>query len=204
MTTGNDTFKSALSVQVSAALVTFLVAVITVPTDWVVGRFKFAINRADERQATYTALAKEVSTYVFEAHIFQEFFEQNITNRTTVGSSVESYNAAITALRSDQYATRAALGRYWSSADALSFDDFMQTAGEVDRAAHALNPALNAYLADENAALNNAETSKAAIAMKPSVEKLCTAADALLLRLAGVKELPPKRGCPWLAEAPGR
>src|SRR5215208_3187419 len=103
--------------SLGTAIVAFLIAIVTVPTDFVVGRLKFALNRAEQRDERSARLSEEVSTYIFTAQIFREFFARDL-DQETVKFTIKEYNDAITNLRAHEYVNRATIHRYWSEATA--------------------------------------------------------------------------------------
>ena len=178
----------------STAIVTFLVAIITVPTDFVVGRLKFAMNRADQRDERYKVVSDEVSRYVFASQIFGEFFARDL-DRGTAEATIKEYNDAIVALRTHEYAHRATIRKYWSDATANDFDALMNDVRSVDSIAHQVNDPLIAYLsntATPTPLLRDARVKSVAARLTPEVAKLCASAEALLFSLAQV-EAPAKR-----------
>jgi hypothetical protein len=181
----------------TTAIVAFVVAIITIPTDFVVGRLKFAMNRADQRESRYKTVSDEVSRYVFAAQIFSEFFARDL-DHTTVENTVKEYNDAVVELRTHEYAHRATIRKYWPDETVDKFDAFMQRVRAVDTLAHQVNPPLILYLHDASKPaplLRDATIKSTAVALKPQVGTLCAAAEAFLFSLADVKTPAKRQSC---------
>ena len=189
---------------IATALVTFIVAVVTVPTEYIVGRLRFYVNRADLREDRYPKVATELSTYVFEAQNFQEYFRDNITNQETLKSEIGDYNRAISLVRADQYANRAMLLRYWGNSAARKYDNVMARVYAVDAIAHKASRPVNDYLKKRQTPttappssdrkpvakapatppeLDSGATTVVAAEMAAPLDELCSATESFLLEL---------------------
>jgi hypothetical protein len=181
----------------STAIVTFLVAIISIPTDFVVGRLKFAMNRADQRDERYKTVSDEVSRYVFAAQTFNEFFARDL-DRATVEATIKEYNEAIVDLRTHEYAHRATISKYWPEATAKSFDALMHDIRVADAIAHEVNDPLIIYLNDPTKPaplLRDAAVKSVAARLNPEVARLCGSAETFLFSLAGVPRPPERKSC---------
>jgi hypothetical protein len=180
----------------STALVTFLVAIVTIPTDYVAGRLKFAINRADQREDRYSKLSEEASRFIFAAQIFREFLARDL-DRETVTSTISEYNTAIVNLRAHEYANRAMIRKYWSEETARGFDAFMKDARSVDAIAHRVNDPMIAYIADpaKPPVLRDPRVKAIAGQLSPAVTELCKSGENFLFALSGVTAHSDRKSC---------
>lgn len=180
----------------SAALVSFLIAVLAIPTDHVVGRLKFAINRADQRDDRSERLSEEVSRYVFAAQIMREFFARNL-DAATVHSTIAAYNEAVVNLRAHEYANRAMIRKYWSDDTARQFDAFMSEVRSVDAVAHRMNDPLVAFIGHPSkpTVLTDSAVKAVSAQMTAPLSHLCRSGEALLFSLSGVTAPSVRNKC---------
>jgi hypothetical protein len=214
--------KTQIITGVATALVTFVVAVVTVPTDYIVGKLRFYANQGDLREVRYPKIATELSAYVFEAENFQEYFGDDITNPETLRTEIADYNRAISLVRADQYANRAIVLRYWGTDVARRYDDVMAHVYAVDNIAHKANRPVNDYLKKIQSSgsaplkkpvaakgtvaaspdvtppppqLSSAETQAVAKEMATPLDELCSATESFLLGLVDRKVEGVEKHC---------
>ena len=110
-----------------------LVAVFFTP---LVDILKLRLNRAELRVKQYEEYAKDLSAFVFEAEIQHEF---RAANYADLDSVVESYNIAITTLRSKELVYLSWAEKYWSASELPAFQQVAKMVRDVDAAVHAFN-----------------------------------------------------------------
>ena len=93
----------------------FLVAILTVFSDKIVGRIRFALNRADLRSKYYEQLALGLSTFVFYSDLFylrQVRLESHFEDLDAIRGQV---NESFVTLKTNEYIYRSWVRRYWSN-----------------------------------------------------------------------------------------
>jgi hypothetical protein len=78
-------------------------ALFAIFSDKLVERAKFAVNRADMREAKYATFASELSVYIFDCELLQEALEHGWTTAANLTPLITEYNASITELRKNQF-----------------------------------------------------------------------------------------------------
>jgi len=174
------------------------------------------------REVRYPKIATELSSYVFEAENFQEYFRDDITNTETLRSEIADYNRAISLVRADQYANRAIVLRYWGKDVARRYDDVMAHVYTVDTIAHKASRPINDYLKKVQSSgsaspkkpaaatgavdsspdatppppqLSSAETQAVAKEMATPLDELCSATESFLLGLVDRKVEEVEKQC---------
>jgi hypothetical protein len=117
-----------------------IVALLTVFSDKIIGRIRFALNRADLRAKYFEELAIDLSTYLFFASLFHERYARGWTDDpddlSAIGSEI---NGAVTTLRKKEYVYRSWVRKYWKSGGLNDFEEIMKAVGLVEDAIHAFN-----------------------------------------------------------------
>ena len=130
-----SSFKERTGTYVVATVFTIL----TVFSDDLAGRIKSALNRADAREEKYAALSRELSGYVFDCKLIEEYLANGWTAKDAFAPIIIDYNNDITALQRNEYANRAILGRYWNKDRRNDFVEIMKEVQTLDSTVHSLN-----------------------------------------------------------------
>jgi hypothetical protein len=112
-------------------LVLFLVGILTVFSDKIVGRVRFALNRADLRSNYYEQLALGLSTFVFYSDLFYVRHVRHESHFADVGAIVGDVNESFVTLKTKEYVYRSWVRRYWSDDGVKRFESVMLSATNV-------------------------------------------------------------------------
>jgi hypothetical protein len=132
-------FLDDLRSRAATYVITLLFALLAIFSDKLVERVKFALNRADMREAKYATFASELSVYIFDCELLEEDLEHGWTTAANLTPLITEYNGSITELRKNQFSDRAMLIKYWDKKRSQQFDEIMQSILQLDAAVHNLN-----------------------------------------------------------------
>jgi len=128
--------------NVGAWLAATVVGLLTIFSDKILGRIRFALNRADLRVKYFEELAVDLSTYMFFAELFHERYVRGWTDDPDdLGAVGGEVNEAVTTLRKKEYVYRSWVRRYWKADGLVRFEEVMKAIGLVETAIHAFNDA---------------------------------------------------------------
>jgi hypothetical protein len=137
--------------------VVFLIGLLTVFSDKLIGRIRFALNRADLRSKYYEELALNLSTFVFYADLYHVRLTRGESHFDDVPAIGGEVNESYVTLKTKEYVYRSWVRRYWSQAGLKRFESVMRAAEDVYAAIIAFNEqgeeqrkteALGKYLAE--------------------------------------------------------
>jgi hypothetical protein len=121
-------------------LATTVVALLTVFSDRIIGRVRFALNRADLRTKYFEELAIDLSSYVFFASLFHERYARGwADDPEDIAGIGGEINGAVTTLRKKEYVYRSWVRRYWKSRGLADFEELLHALDLVEDAIHAFN-----------------------------------------------------------------
>ena len=103
----------------------FLVAILTVFSDKIVGRVRFALNRADLRSKYYEQLALDLSTFVFYSDLFHVRRVRGESHFGDLGAIGGQVNESFVTLKTNEYVYRSWVRRYWSDKGVKRFESVM-------------------------------------------------------------------------------
>ncbi len=109
-------------------LILLVVSLLTVFSDKLLGRIRFALNRADLRSKYYEELALDLCTFVFFADLFHVRYlrgEQDGGDMEAVRGEV---NSAYVNLKTKEFVYRSWVRRYWNDAGVARFETVMRAA----------------------------------------------------------------------------
>ena len=129
-----------IKTNVATTIATLFLSIITIFSNTLTERIKFALNRADLRTTSYEKITHDVSGFVFFDENATESLKQGLTDKNALTNVITPYNDAITELRSQEYVIRSWLNRYWQKEDMDRFEELMQTVKDIDQQFHRLNP----------------------------------------------------------------
>jgi hypothetical protein len=109
----------------------FLVAILTVFSDKIVGRIRFALNRADLRSKYYEQLALDLSTFVFYSDLFHVRRVRGESHFGDLGAIGGQVNESFVTLKTNEYVYRSWVRRYWSDKGVKRFESVMLCATNV-------------------------------------------------------------------------
>lgn len=121
-------------------LAAMFVGLLTVFSDRIIGRVRFALNRADLRTKYFEEVAIDLSTYLFYATLFHERYVRGwADDPEDLARIADEINGAVTTLRKKEYVYRSWVKRYWKSRGLIEFQELMQALGLVEDAIHEFN-----------------------------------------------------------------
>ena len=130
---------SSLKQRTGTWIVATVLTILTVFSDNLAGRIKSALNRADAREEKYAALSRQLSGYIFDCELIDEYLANGWTTRDAFVPIILDYNKDITDLRRNEYADRAILAKYWNKDRRKDFIAIMDEAQAIDSDIHKLN-----------------------------------------------------------------
>jgi len=133
-------FLTQIKSNLVTAIITTLVAIVTLFSDKIVGDIKFELNKADLRVSSYEKFTASISTFVFNAENVAGFYQNGTTTKTSLHLVVDPYNTSIDDIRKQEYITYGILTRFWTKDDIGRFEKMMETVKRIDLQIHALNP----------------------------------------------------------------
>jgi hypothetical protein len=117
--------------HLEAWLILSLVGLLTVFSDKIVGRVRFALNRADLRSKYYEALALDLSTFVFYSDLFHVRYIRGESHFKDVDAIRGEVNGSFVTLKTKEYVYRSWVRRYWSDNRVKRFESVMLSATNV-------------------------------------------------------------------------
>lgn len=165
-------------------LVTAVVSIATIYSDKITGAIKTEVNKADQRPAQQEKIAKDLSAYIFAAENYISYAANNLTTKEAITPIAASYNAAIDALRNNEYVYLAAVYRYWGKEEAALLETLYVDIRSLNNASHAFNPV---YLPVLSGKAPSADANKLAPLVKNAsaeLAKLQASSKKVLSRLA--------------------
>jgi hypothetical protein len=116
-----------------------VVGILTVFSDKILGRIRFALNRADLRSEYYEKLALDLSTFIFYSDLYHLRHVRGETKRGELDSAGGEVNAAFVQLKTNEYVYRSWVRRYWKESGVTRFESVMCSATNVYEAAIEFN-----------------------------------------------------------------
>jgi hypothetical protein len=107
------------------------VGLLTVFSDKILGRIRFALNRADLRSAYYEELAANLSAFVFYADLFHVRMIRGESGFDDLPDIAGDVNEAYVTLKTKEYVYRSWVRRYWNKDGIAKFELVMQAAKNV-------------------------------------------------------------------------
>lgn len=132
-------FVDSLTQQLGLFLVVALIGILTVFSDNLAARIKFALNRANLREDRYAALSSQLSGYIFDCELVQEDLTKGLTTMDDLTPIINNYNKDVTDLRRNEYANQALIARYWDDQRRAEFVALMAQIRTIDSTFHSLN-----------------------------------------------------------------
>jgi hypothetical protein len=176
--------RSSLRQKTSTYVVTAVFGILTVFSDHFAGNIKSALNRANDRGDRYAALSRQLSGYVFDCELVQEYLANGWTTRDGLVPVITDYNNDITNLRRDEYANRAMLTRYWSKDRRNDFAAIMKDALAIDSIMHGLNDEFEKVnILKSQPRVDQVRATAAAAELKKSLAVFAPEVEALLNKL---------------------
>jgi len=120
-------------------LLTAIVTLLTVFSNTLTERVKFGLDRADLRQAKFAKLSDDLSIYLFDCELEQEYLEEGVSRIDLYNSAGQELNNSITELRKTEYSNRAIIATYWNADEAQEFEGMMDDIKALDLVLHELN-----------------------------------------------------------------
>jgi chemotaxis protein CheY-P-specific phosphatase CheC len=170
--------------KLGVILLTMVASVATIFSDQIVGGIKAELNMADQRPAQQEKIAKDISAFIFAVENMIEFASKNMTAKNELHFVVEPYNAAVEALRKNEYVYFSAVHRYWDEPIIRQYEVFFADVRSVDAALHQFN---DEYAAVESGAQKKADEAKIRPLVQPAIsvaKKLQHSAKELLTALS--------------------
>jgi hypothetical protein len=130
---------SSLRQRTGTWIVATIFAILTIFSDNLAERIKSALNRADAREEKYAALSRQLSGYIYDCELIDEYLANGWTTRDAFVPIILDYNRDITDLRRNEYADRAILAKYWNKDRRNDFMAIMGEAQAIDSTIHSLN-----------------------------------------------------------------
>ena len=120
----------------SVPLVGGLIAVFFTP---LVENLKIRLSRADLRLRQYEELARDLSSFVFEAELQHEFLSSSWATAANLKAITESYNVAIVNVRGKELVYLSWAKKYWQPDEYKKFEAVLAQVRVVDANVHAFN-----------------------------------------------------------------
>ena len=120
-------------------LILAFVGLLTAFSDKIVGRVRFALNRADLRSKYYEELARDLSTFVFYADLFHVRHIRGELHFGDLPGIAGEVNQAFVTHKTKEYVYRSWIRRYWGEKQVEGFDSLMQAATAVYEASIEFN-----------------------------------------------------------------
>jgi len=96
-------------------LIVSLVGILTVFSDTIIARVRFALNRADLRSKYFEELALDLSTFVFYSDLFHLRHFRHESHFRDVKAIGDDVNQSFTTLKTKEYVYRSWVRRYWAT-----------------------------------------------------------------------------------------
>ncbi|MBB6187003.1 hypothetical protein [Rhodanobacter sp. MP7CTX1] len=119
---------SVLIEHLQTWLVLAVVALLSVFSDKLIGRIRFALNRADLRSKYYEELALDLSTFLFYVDLYHLRLVRGETSSTDMPDIGGEVNGSYVTLKTKEYVYRSWVRRYWSEAGIRRFEAVMNSA----------------------------------------------------------------------------
>jgi hypothetical protein len=117
--------------HVETWLILAFVGLLTALSDKIVGRVRFALNRADLRSKYYEELARDLSAFVFYADLFHVRHIRGESDFADLPAICDDVNEAFVTLKTKEYVYRSWITRYWSQKRVKGFESVMQATTAV-------------------------------------------------------------------------
>ena len=124
-------------------LILAFVGLLTALSDKIIGRVRFALNRADLRSKYYEELALALSTFVFYADLFHVRHIRGELHFGDLPGIGDEVNQAFVTLKTKEYVYRSWIRRYWSQKQVKGFESVMQATTAVYEAVIEFNEKSN-------------------------------------------------------------
>ncbi len=128
--------------QIGVAMIAAVIGILSLFSDNLAERIKFALNRANARGDIYASLSNQLSGYIFDCELFEEHLANGWTTKDELTPIIVDYNKDITELRRKEYANRAMIAKYWDKERREEFAALMKEILAIDSAVHRLNDEL--------------------------------------------------------------
>jgi hypothetical protein len=132
-------FVDSFTQQLGLFLIVALIGILTVFSDNLAARIKFALNRTNLREDRYAALSSQLSGYIFDCELVEEDLTKGWTTMNDLTPIINDYNKDLTDLRRNEYADRALIARYWDDERRAEFVALMDEIRTIDSTFHSLN-----------------------------------------------------------------
>ena len=109
-------------------LILAVVSLLTIFSDKLLGRIRFALNRADLRSKYYEELALDLSTFVFFADLFHVRYLRGEQNCGDIEAVAGEVNGAYVTLKTKEFVYRSWVKRYWNDSGVARFETVMRAA----------------------------------------------------------------------------
>ena len=133
------TWAELFQKRLGTFIVSALVALLTVFSNTLTERIKFGLDRADMRQSKFAQLSEDLSIYLFDCELEQEYLTEGASQVSLYDSVGKELNNSITTLRKAEYSNRAIIAHYWAAERAQEFDTIMSDVKSLDLVLHELN-----------------------------------------------------------------
>lgn len=120
-------------------LVGFLIGILTHFSSKITESIRVAINSADLGSQNYEQLAMDLSEFIFQAELIEEFINKGWTTKKSLEPLILEYNASVSKLRRREYVYLSWSDRYWSKDRTDTLQDIMASVKQFDERIHALN-----------------------------------------------------------------
>jgi hypothetical protein len=116
-----------------------LILILTIFSEKLLEKLKFAMNRANLRTKQFEQMAMDLSNYIFSTELLHEYYVHGFTDAKTLNPIVEEYNDAITVIRRKEHVYRSWVARFWKSNQRQEFEQLFSTIINLDKAVHSLD-----------------------------------------------------------------
>jgi len=144
-----DKWLELLKRRLGTFLLTALVALLTVFSQSITEKIKFALDRADARQEKLAKLSDDLGIFLFDCELEQEDLAEGATKRDLMADAGGELNAAISSLRDSEYSNRAMITTYWSAEKAQEFERIMGDIKNLEPRFRELNSQLRDQTTDK-------------------------------------------------------
>lgn len=114
--------------HVEAWLLLSFVGLLTVFSDKIIGRVRFALNRADLRSKYYEELAISLSSFLFFVDLYHVRLIRGESDFEDVSAIAGEVNGAYVALKTKEYVYRSWVRRYWGAEGISQFESVLNAA----------------------------------------------------------------------------
>jgi hypothetical protein len=100
------------------------------------------VERKIRQLEQYKTLSTGLSKFIFATETLQEFLSNNLTEKSTMVSTVSEYNEAITDLRKNEISNMELVQIYPDKHKVAQFEEIMELVNRIDKSTHGLNDEL--------------------------------------------------------------